>query len=122
MPRIAPIHQPQDIRFAIAIPPRTMIKITAIGVSHAMMLLCRAVAPVRKGELCAMAAPDLVTTVAASTAIGGVMRLNPTLVNGVISMALSGYRQGTQSQQHLGRPASQVLASFAATFAVALAN
>jgi hypothetical protein len=32
-------EEPQDIRFAIAIPPSAMIRMTAIGVSQAMMLL-----------------------------------------------------------------------------------
>src|SRR5271168_4064154 len=53
IPRIAPRHHPHDIRFAIAMPPRTMIKMIAIGVSQARMLVCRALAPVMKGEACA---------------------------------------------------------------------
>ena len=34
-------------------PPRTMIKMIAIGVSQARMLVCSALAPVMKGEACA---------------------------------------------------------------------
>src|SRR5215469_10696055 len=54
MPRIAPIHQPQDTRFAMAIAPSTITRMIAIGVSQARMLLWSAVAPVMKGELCAI--------------------------------------------------------------------
>ncbi len=39
-PKIAPRHQPHDIRFAIAMPPNTMIKMMATGVSHARILVC----------------------------------------------------------------------------------
>src|SRR6266513_2737962 len=56
IPRIAPIHQPQDMRFAIAMAPSAITRMTAIGVSQARMLVCRAVAPVMNGELCASAA------------------------------------------------------------------
>src|ERR1700729_1424779 len=55
MPIIAPIHQPQEIRFAIAMPPKTMMRITATGVSHARMFDCREFAPVKNGEACASA-------------------------------------------------------------------
>src|SRR6266513_176321 len=55
IPRIAPIHQPQDMRFAIAMAPSAITRMTAIGVSQARMLVCRAVAPVMNGELCASA-------------------------------------------------------------------
>src|SRR6202035_2175493 len=50
IPRMAAIHHPQEIRFAMAIAPSTMTKITAMGVSHARMFDCRAVAPVMNGE------------------------------------------------------------------------
>src|SRR5690349_11259369 len=53
MPRIAPMHQPHDIRFAMAIPPNTMIRMMATGVSQARRLVCKAVAPVMKGDACA---------------------------------------------------------------------
>src|ERR1700733_4039449 len=53
IPKIAPRHHPHDIRFAIAMPPRTMIKMIAIGVSHAKTFVCSALAPVMKGEACA---------------------------------------------------------------------
>src|SRR6266480_4254059 len=55
IPRIAPMHQPQDMRFAIAMAPSAITRMTAIGVSQARMLVCRAVAPVMNGELCASA-------------------------------------------------------------------
>src|SRR5436853_346608 len=55
IPRIAPRHHPQDMRFAIAMAPRTMTRMIAIGVNHARMLVCRAVAPVMKGDACANA-------------------------------------------------------------------
>src|SRR5579872_7497614 len=50
MPKIAPRHHPQLIRPAIAIAPSPMTRMIAIGVSQARMLVCRAVAPVIKGE------------------------------------------------------------------------
>src|SRR6266853_2234619 len=50
IPKIAATHQPQEIRFAIAMAPRTMTRMTATGVSHARRLVSSAVAPVRKGE------------------------------------------------------------------------
>src|SRR3984885_10139825 len=55
IPRMAPKHQPHDIRFAMAIAPSAMTKMMAIGVNQASKLLCRAVAPVMNGELCACA-------------------------------------------------------------------
>src|ERR1700733_4823553 len=55
MPKIAPMHHPHDIRFAIAMPPSTITRMMATGVSHARMLVCRELAPVRKGEACANA-------------------------------------------------------------------
>src|SRR5690606_33064 len=57
IPRIAPMHQPQEIRFAMAIAPSTMTRMIAIGVSHARMFACSDVAPVRNGEACANACP-----------------------------------------------------------------
>ena len=39
MPRIAPMHHPHERRFAIAIPPSTMTRMIATGVSHARMLV-----------------------------------------------------------------------------------
>src|ERR1700689_4224407 len=50
MPRMAAIHQPHDMRFAMAMAPSTITRITALGVSHASMFDCRAVAPVMNGE------------------------------------------------------------------------
>src|SRR5213082_3127315 len=71
IPRIAPIHQPQDIRFAIAMAPSAMTRMTAIGVSQASRLVCRAVAPVRNGELCASAGIGAQATSAAAAARQG---------------------------------------------------
>ena len=71
MPTMAPIHQPHDIRLAIAIPPNTITKIMAIGVSHARMLVCRAFAPVRNGENCARTCSGN-----ERTASGGIHRKN----------------------------------------------
>jgi hypothetical protein len=51
MPKIAAMHHPQEMRFAIAIAPSTITRITATGVSQARMFVCRAVAPVMKGEV-----------------------------------------------------------------------
>ena len=39
IPKIAPAHHPHDIRFAIAMAPRTMIKMIATGVSQARMFV-----------------------------------------------------------------------------------
>ena len=39
------MHQPQEIRFAIAMAPSTMTRMTATGVSQARMFVCSAVAP-----------------------------------------------------------------------------
>ena len=50
IPKMAAMHQPQEIRFAMAIPPNTMTKMMATGVSHARMLVCKDVAPVMKGD------------------------------------------------------------------------
>src|ERR1700680_1897142 len=50
IPRMAAIHHPHEMRFAIAMAPSTMTRITAMGVSHARMFDCRAVAPVMNGE------------------------------------------------------------------------
>jgi hypothetical protein len=38
------------MRFAIAIPPRTITRMMATGVNHARRLVCNEVAPVMKGE------------------------------------------------------------------------
>jgi hypothetical protein len=51
IPITAPIAQPHDIRFAIAMPPRTITKMIATGVNQAKMFDWREVAPVRKGEV-----------------------------------------------------------------------
>ena len=52
------MHHPHDIRFAIAMPPSTMTRMMAMGVSQARMLVCRAVAPVMKGDVdCAIDRP-----------------------------------------------------------------
>jgi hypothetical protein len=59
------------MRFAIAMPPRTIIRITAIGVSQAIIFVWRAVAPVRNGELCAPAtreAPNVIATLTTRSA------------------------------------------------------
>src|SRR6185312_1877102 len=50
MPRMAPRHHPQESRLAIAMPPSTMMRMMATGVSQARMFACSAVAPVRKGD------------------------------------------------------------------------
>lgn len=50
IPMIAAIGQPQEIRFAIAMTPSTMTRMTAIGVAQARILVCSAFAPVRNGE------------------------------------------------------------------------
>jgi hypothetical protein len=55
MPNMAAMHQPQEIRFAMAMAPSTMRRMIAIGVSQARILDWRAVAPVRNGEACAKA-------------------------------------------------------------------
>src|SRR5205823_5023850 len=60
IPRIAAMHQPQEMRFAIAMAPRTMTRMTATGVSHARRLVSSAVAPVRKGEAWAWARAESV--------------------------------------------------------------
>src|SRR6185437_14291719 len=64
IPKIAPIHQPQDMRFAIAMAPRAITRMTAIGVSQARMLLWSAVAPVKNGDAWAEASAGraIVTT------------------------------------------------------------
>ena len=38
-------------------PPRTMTKMIATGVSHAKMFVCSALAPVMNGEVCARQSP-----------------------------------------------------------------
>jgi hypothetical protein len=55
MPNIAAMHQPHEIRFAMAMAPSTITRMIAIGVSHARMFDWRDVAPVRNGEVCAKA-------------------------------------------------------------------
>src|SRR6266446_4820588 len=55
MPKIAATHQPQEMRFAMAMAPSTMMRMIAMGVSQARMFVCSAVAPVRKGDACASA-------------------------------------------------------------------
>src|SRR6202035_5212317 len=55
IPKIAAMHQPQEIRLAIAMAPSTMTRITATGVSQASMLVCSAVAQVMKGDAWARA-------------------------------------------------------------------
>src|SRR2546430_13222090 len=71
IPRIAPIHQPQDMRLAIAMAPSAITRMMAIGVSQARRLVCRAVAPVRNGELCASAGIGAQATSAAAAARQG---------------------------------------------------
>jgi hypothetical protein len=46
------MHHPQDIRLAIAMPPSTMMRMMATGVSHARMLVWSELAPVKKGDAC----------------------------------------------------------------------
>src|ERR1700742_734035 len=55
IPRMAPSAQPQLIRFAIAMPPSTMTKMIATGVSQASRFDCNELAPVKNGEVCAIA-------------------------------------------------------------------
>src|SRR5258708_39831288 len=55
IPKIAPKHHPHETRFAIAMPPSTMTRMMATGVSHARMLVCKELAPVMKGDACASA-------------------------------------------------------------------
>src|SRR5262249_41381453 len=50
MPRIAAMHQPQEMRFAMAMAPSTMTRMMAMGVSQARMFASRAVAPVMNGD------------------------------------------------------------------------
>src|SRR5690349_7293256 len=68
IPKIAAIHHPHETRFAIAMAPSTITRITAMGVSHARMLVCSAVAPVMNGELCAPARSGTAHNRGASTA------------------------------------------------------
>jgi hypothetical protein len=49
------MHHPHDIRFAIAIPPSTITRMMATGVSQASMFVCSDVAPVMNGDVCASA-------------------------------------------------------------------
>ena len=51
MPKIAAMHQPHEIRFAMAMAPSTMTRMTATGVSQARMFVWSDVAPVMKGEV-----------------------------------------------------------------------
>src|SRR5580704_7571795 len=39
IPKIAAMHQPQEMRFAIAMPPKTMTRMIATGVSQARILV-----------------------------------------------------------------------------------
>src|ERR1017187_9725944 len=48
--RISVLPQFSTMRFAMAIAPSAMTRITAIGVSHARILVCNAIAPVMNGE------------------------------------------------------------------------
>src|ERR1022692_1545441 len=50
IPTIAAIGQPHEMRLAIAMIPKAMTRMTAMGVAHARMFVCRALAPVRKGD------------------------------------------------------------------------
>src|SRR5580704_16912316 len=68
IPRIANRQYPHDIRFAIAMPPSTMTKIIATGVSQARIFVCRELAPVMNGEACANARSGA-QSVAASAAV-----------------------------------------------------
>ena len=62
MPTIAAIGQPHEIRFAMAMIPSAITRMTAIGVAHARMLLWRDVAPVRNGEAWASARSGVAAT------------------------------------------------------------
>ena len=68
IPMIAPMHQPQDIRLAIAMPPNTMMRMTATGVSQARMLVCSELAPVKNGEACAIANCGIMSAAPSTTA------------------------------------------------------
>ena len=50
IPKIAAMHQPQELRLAIDMAPSTMKSMIATGVSQAWILVCSAVAPVAKGR------------------------------------------------------------------------
>jgi hypothetical protein len=53
IPKSAAMHHPHDMRFAIAMPPSTITRMIAIGVSQARMFVWREFAPVKKGDACA---------------------------------------------------------------------
>jgi hypothetical protein len=82
IPKIAAMHHAQEIRFAIAMAPKTMTRIMATGVSQARMFVCSAFAPVKNGEACANASPgtrSVATT--AETVVAGLLRAeNPQLI------------------------------------------
>jgi hypothetical protein len=53
IPKMVAMHQPHEIRFAIAMAPKTMTRMMATGVSQAKIFVCSALAPVKNGEACA---------------------------------------------------------------------
>jgi hypothetical protein len=55
-------HHPHDIRFAIAIPPSTITRMMATGVSQAKDVGLKAVAPVINGDACANASSGQTVT------------------------------------------------------------
>src|SRR5262249_55925595 len=77
IPKMAPIHHPQEIRLAIAMPPSTMTRMIATGVSHSRMFSWREVTPVRNGDAWANTSPGVL---AASTVNRGcLMRIKNSL-------------------------------------------
>src|SRR6185437_3059585 len=79
IPKMAAMHQPQEIRFAIAMAPSTMTRMIAMGVSQERILVCSAVAPVMKGEVCASARSGTDTTASSSMAVPRVRRVGEAL-------------------------------------------
>src|SRR5271169_3162530 len=81
-----PMNQPQEARPAIARPPATMTRMMAMGVSHARMFVCREVAPVKNGEVCANANSEIASHPASN------MRLRPLYADSTDFMVLPPYR------------------------------
>src|SRR5258706_4067683 len=67
MPKIAPMHQPQDTRLAIAIPPSNITRMIATGVSQDRIFAWREVIPVMNGEACASTIPGTLLQTMACT-------------------------------------------------------
>src|SRR5205823_9512683 len=109
IPRIAPMHQPQDMRFAIAMAPSAITRMTAIGVSQARMLVCRAVAPVMNGELCASAGiGEEPTSNAASAHQGSVERIEAKCMAASLRLAHAA-RAGGHTRRGLPAPRLELL-------------